>query len=65
VVDLARRVELAPDTPVEEWARAGADAMLDAIRRTLARFRVDFDSWFRERSLYEEGLVESAIERAR
>ena len=35
------------------------------IRATLERFRVHFDSWFLERSLYEDGSVERAIERVR
>jgi arginyl-tRNA synthetase len=36
--------------------------MTARIRQTLERFRVHFDCWFRERSLYEDGSVERAIE---
>ena len=39
--------------------------MMAQIRATLERFRVHFDSWFLERSLYEDGSVERAIERVR
>ena len=48
-----------------DWARAGTDAMIGRIRTTLARFRCSFDSWFLERSLYESGAVQRAIDRAR
>src|SRR5205085_12299355 len=34
-------------------------------RETLERFRVHFDSWFLERSLYEDGSVERAIDMLR
>jgi arginyl-tRNA synthetase len=48
---------------VEEWARAGTEAMIARIRTTLARFRCSFDTWFLERSLYESGAVQKAIDR--
>jgi len=35
------------------------------IRATLERFRVHFDSWFLERSLYEDGSVARTIEKLR
>jgi len=60
---LAGRLDLAADAPADEWARAGTGAMMAEIRETLKRFRVEFDSWFLERSLYEDGSVERAIER--
>ena len=37
--------------------------MIAQIRVTLDRFRIEFDSWFLERSLYEDGSVDRAIER--
>jgi arginyl-tRNA synthetase len=36
--------------------------MIEDIKRTLERFRATFDRFFLERSLYEEGAVERAIE---
>jgi arginyl-tRNA synthetase len=65
VAEIAAGLGLPPDAPVEEWARAGSEAMMAHIRATLARFRVEFDSWFLERSLYEDGTVQLAIERVR
>ena len=37
--------------------------MIARIRTTLARFRCSFDTWFLERSLYESGAVQTAIDR--
>jgi arginyl-tRNA synthetase len=65
VTEIARSLGLPPDAPVEQWARAGTDAMMERIRNTLTRFRVVFDSWFLERSLHEDGTVQQAIERVR
>ncbi len=46
---------------VAEVGAAGLDRMLDAIRADLARIGVEFDVWFRERSLFETGQYEAAI----
>ncbi|KAF9127691.1 putative arginine--tRNA ligase, cytoplasmic [Mortierella sp. GBA39] len=35
---------------------------LGKIKRDLARFRVHFDEWFSETSLYEKGLVEASLD---
>jgi arginyl-tRNA synthetase len=63
--ELAARLGLPQDAPVEEWTRAGTEAMMAEIRTTLDRFRASFDTWFLERSLYEDGSVDRAIERLR
>jgi arginyl-tRNA synthetase len=65
IAGLAKELGLDPDDEVETWARVGTEAMMAHIRQTLDRFRVSFDSWFLERSLYEDGSVERAIEKAR
>src|SRR5690606_15838830 len=39
----------------------GLSRELDKIRRDLERFRVRFDNWFSETSLYESGRVEAAL----
>ena len=65
VAEVAAELGLPPDAPVEEWTRRGTDRMIDLIRASLARFRVSFDSWFLERSLYEDGSVDRAIARVR
>jgi len=65
VASIAAELGLDADAPVEEWARAGTDAMIARIRATLDRFRCSFDTWFLERSLYESGAVQAAIDRVR
>ena len=37
--------------------------MIERIKATLERYRVDFDTWFSERSLHEAAPIERAIER--
>ncbi len=39
------------------------DTLVDVIRNDLHAFGVDFDRWFSERSLSDEGLIEQAITR--
>ena len=39
----------------------GVATMCERIAATLARYRVDFDNWFSERSLQESGALERAI----
>jgi arginyl-tRNA synthetase len=65
VGEIAAALGLSADDPVERWARAGTEAMMERIQATLARFRCTFDSWFLERSLYESGAVQRAIDRVR
>lgn len=44
---------------------AGLNAILEDIRDDLAAFRVEFDQWFSERSLAEDGSLERAVEKLR
>ena len=71
IYDLARQVleEHGPrflDMPLEDsfpvFQSHAADTILDGIREDLLLFGVNFDVWFSEKSLYENGLVESALE---
>jgi arginyl-tRNA synthetase len=39
------------------------DTLVDVIRRDLHAFGVDYDCWFSERSLADDGLVDAAIQR--
>ena len=61
VREMAERIPRAADADPDELARLGIETMLDAIRATLQRFRVEFDSWFSERALHE--LDPSPVER--
>jgi len=62
VAALAERIPNAADRDVDELARAGVTLLLDEIRATLHRFRVDFDTWFSEASLHEGSP--SAVQRS-
>ncbi len=52
IVDLANEIEGAADLPVDELAHLGVDLMLAQAERSLARFRITFDTWFREHTLH-------------
>lgn len=43
----------------------GLNKELDKIKRDLGRFRVSFDEWFSETSLYADGQVEAALNELR
>ena len=53
VVELAERISDAATADVDAVARAGVELLLEGIRASLHRFRVDFDTWFSEASLHE------------
>jgi arginyl-tRNA synthetase len=67
VAELAERLREAGADPgdVEALARLGIEAMRERIDATLERFGVRFDTWSSERSVYERGQLESAIETLR
>jgi arginyl-tRNA synthetase len=67
IVELARALS-AEDVDrgdVEELARRGIEAMRGRIESTLVRFGVRFDTWSSERSVYERGAVDAAIDALR
>jgi arginyl-tRNA synthetase len=50
----------------EGYARvfdAGLDRILDDIQKDLSEFGVEYDSWFSERSLSDDGAVEAALDK--
>ncbi|MGH7543828.1 MAG: arginine--tRNA ligase [Gemmatimonadota bacterium] len=57
------------DADREEWLptirRFAGDRIAAGIREDLARFRVAFDVWFNESSLYRDGRLEATIEALR
>ena len=62
VAELAEQIPGAADARPRRRSRArGVELMLESIRATLHRFRVDFDTWFSERSLHDGA---TAVERA-
>jgi arginyl-tRNA synthetase len=46
---------------VEELERRGVETMRGRIKATLERFRVEFDTWFSERSLQESSALDATI----
>jgi arginyl-tRNA synthetase len=53
VAAVAAQIPDAAGKSVDELASAGVDILMAGIRDTLERYRVHFDHWFLERSLYE------------
>jgi len=64
---LARELADAGADPadLEAVERLGVERMREAVAATLERFGVGFDSWYSERSLYEAGKVEAAMDELR
>ncbi|MCH9275914.1 arginine--tRNA ligase [Bifidobacterium amazonense] len=46
----------------EEFRKRAVPMMFDEIRKSMKEFRVNFDVWFHENSLYTDGEVDRAIE---
>ena len=61
VVDLAEQIDGAADKDPEELAREGVERMMQQVIATCERFRVHFDRFFSERSLYETDAAEKAL----
>jgi arginyl-tRNA synthetase len=61
---LVQRVkDLLGPSRYETLHRIGLDQMRECIRRDLADFGVEYDTWFSERSLTDDGSVDRAIAR--
>lgn len=59
---LARYGDKAEAQSIPTHKDFAAAAMLERIRKDLADFGVEFDTWFRESGLYDDGSVEAAID---
>jgi arginyl-tRNA synthetase len=57
-----RFLEMPLDESFPVFQAHAANTILDGIRQDLSLFGVSFDVWFSEKSLYEKGLVESALD---
>ena len=60
-----RLLSLPDDERLRFFREYGLKREMEKIRRDLERFRVRFDNWFSETSLYETGQVEAAVEALR
>ncbi len=65
VTEIAERIDGAAELDVDELARRGVEQMIEVMRTTMKRFRVEFDEFFSESTLHEKGEVERTIERLR
>jgi arginyl-tRNA synthetase len=54
-------LELPEDEALAIFTSAGEELMLQGLRASLARFRVEFDVWFSERAMHERGEVDAAL----
>ena len=57
----SRFLEMERDAAVAELGEEGLNRMLDVIRADLNRIGVEFDVWFRERSLFDDGLFDETM----
>lgn len=71
VIELAERLvreegdryaRMDEETRYEALRDKALEGMMAQIRADLARFRVEFDQWFSERSLYQSGAVDQTVE---
>ena len=62
VAELAAEIDGSADMEIDALARRGVELVVARIRATLDAYRVQFDTWFTERTLHEGSP--SAIERA-
>jgi arginyl-tRNA synthetase len=67
VIELATELTADGADPddVEGLARRGIEIMRGRIETTLGRFGVRFDTWSSERSMYERGALDDAIQKLR
>src|SRR5215212_2695805 len=57
-----RYLDMALEKALPEIGAFATSWCMEDIKRTLGRARVDFDSYFNEKSLYESGVVEELLE---
>lgn len=57
-----RFLQMERDEAIEALKPIGEEIVLAALKEELAGMGVVFDNWFREQSLYDEGLVQQALD---
>ena len=62
VAELASEIDGAAEKDPDELALDGVERMMERVTATLERFRVHFDRFFSERSLYEAGAAARALD---
>ncbi|MDR1861434.1 MAG: arginine--tRNA ligase [Candidatus Ancillula sp.] len=67
ISEIASRIveKLGKSATLDDFRSAGVEIMFPAIKQSLKDFGVEFDVFFHEQSLYDEGKVNAAIEKLR
>ncbi len=63
VAELAEKLlagDIGPER-MEAIELRGAELMVEAVRATLSRYGVEFDTWFSERSLHDDGRLQQTL----
>lgn len=58
-----RYLDMPRDQAVNALGRIGTDRVVGDARKTLVRMRIEFDTWFSERSLHDRGLFDQVLNR--
>lgn len=66
IIDIAKKIyDIYGDSKLDEeiifFKKNGLDILLDAIKKDLDKFRVNFDIFTSEQSLYDKGLVDTVL----
>lgn len=68
IIEIARKIRdlygdrFIRENDLEFFKKFAAEEILNGIKEDLDIFRVKFDSWFSERSLYDRGVVDETVE---
>ena len=49
------------ENAIEFFRKYGVDSLLEGLKKDLSDFRVDFDIWFSEKTLYDNNVVEDTV----
>ncbi len=66
IIDIANKIyntyqDTKKDEDINFFKKFGLDILLDQIKKDLDKFRVNFDVWSSEQSIYDKGLVDTTI----
>ena len=62
VTELAERIDGAADADLDDLARRGVELMVEGVKASLERFRVNIERFFFEHTVHESGEIDRAIE---
>ena len=74
VIEIAKQIKetdgdkwlnVSKDEAVEHFKKAGRDLELERIKKDLNYYGCEFDSWISEKWIYDQGMVEEAVDKMR